>query len=211
MKISLLSFFGKWTLKLFYGLNRWDIRGTNHYLNVLSSNQSVIISCWHGQLLAVFMHLSGNNYYGLTGMHKDAELISQIGNKMKWTFLRGSSKERGKEAFSEIVDILTSKSTLLAITPDGPSGPARVPKPGVIRASQKTGAPVVPVTVHSSRNWAFTNWDTFFMEKPFGKIWIEYGKPIYFSEEESMESCINILTQSMIELEKNNLHYANKS
>ncbi|MBT3589554.1 MAG: DUF374 domain-containing protein [Candidatus Marinimicrobia bacterium] len=211
MKIVILSYLGKWILKLFYGLNIWDVRGKNNYLELLNSNQSVIISCWHGQLLAVFMNLSGNNYHGLAGMHKDAELISQIGQKLKWSILRGSSKERGKEAFIEIVDTLNSESTLLAITPDGPSGPARVPKHGVIRASQKTGAPVVPVTVHSSRNWTFTNWDTFFVEKPFGKIWIEYGEPIYFTEDEPIESGLNILTNAMNELENHNLYHANNS
>lgn len=156
------------------------------------------------------MHLSGNNYHGLTGLHKDAELISQIGAKMKWIFLRGSSKQRGKEAFTEIIKTLTKQSTLLAITPDGPSGPARIPKPGVIRASQKTGVPVVPVTVHSSRRWSFINWDTFYLEKPFGKIWIEYGEPIYFTKDIKMDDGANVLIDAMDTLEHHNLYYANK-
>jgi len=213
MSTKLIAFITKWILKLFYGTNTWDVRGAEHFLVLLQNNKSVIISAWHGQLLGVFMHLSktGKGYYGLTGTHKDAELITQVGERMGWEFLRGSSKERGKEAFKNIVNTLSSESVLLAITPDGPSGPARIPKPGVIRASQKTNTAVVPVSIHSSRHWTFTNWDAFFLEKPFGKIWIEYGEPIYFDSKQPFEEASQKLIDAMDQIQENNLYYANNS
>ncbi len=87
------------------------------------------------------------------------------------------------------------------ITPDGPTGPARVPKPGGIRAAQATNAAIIPISVHSTRRWGFTNWDTFYLEKPFGKIFIQYGEPIFFNKKQNFDECSQILIEKMNELE----------
>ena len=96
----------------------------------------------------------------------------------------------------------------MALTPDGPKGPEKIPKPGVIRAAQKTGAVIIPVASCSTKNWQFINWHTFFLEKPFGKIYLEYGSPISFNIDDNFESCEKILIDSMKKIEKNNNNYA---
>ncbi|MBT7520061.1 MAG: hypothetical protein HN654_06805, partial [Candidatus Marinimicrobia bacterium] len=85
--------------------------------------------------------------------------------------------------------------------PDGPTGPARVPKPGGIRAAQATNAAIIPISVHSTRRWGFTNWDTFYLEKPFGKIYIQYGEPIFFNKKQNFDECSQILIEKMNEME----------
>jgi|TARA_Y100001949_G_C15980834_1_gene328261 lysophospholipid acyltransferase (LPLAT)-like uncharacterized protein len=210
LKTRFQSSIGKWMLKLLYGTNRWDIRGTDHYLSLLGKKQSVIISCWHGHLLAPFMHLSGKQYYGLVGTHRDGEIISRIGHDFGWRLLRGSSSKRGPEAFVEIVKILRHPPALVAITPDGPKGPPRIPKPGIIQAAKKTGAFIVPVAVHSTQNWTFVNWDTFYVEKPFGTIFMEYGSPILFDKKTDFEQCEQEFINEMGNTEHSNLQYANK-
>ena len=94
--------------------------------------------------------------------------------------IRGSSKERGDIAYKSMIRCLQDPGTILFITPDGPTGPPKIPKLGVIRAAQATQSAIIPTSVFSSKRWGFTNWDTFYLEKPFGKIYIEYGKPILF-------------------------------
>ena len=69
--------------------------------------------------------------------HPDAEIISRVGKKLGWNIVRGSSTDGGKKAYNEILEILKSQITVFAITPDGPQGPAKIPKPGAIRAAQK--------------------------------------------------------------------------
>ena len=56
---------------------------------------------------------------------------------MGWKILRGSSSRGGSRIFIEIVKILRQPSTLIGITPDGPRGPEKIPKAGVIKAAQK--------------------------------------------------------------------------
>ena len=163
--ITCQAILAKWLLLLIYKTNRWDIRGIENFEIALNNKKSVIISTWHGQLLTPFMHLAKKKHYGLAGLNRDGELISKVGNQLGWKILRGSSSKGGSRIFIEIVKILRQPSTLIGITPDGPRGPEKIPKAGVIKAAQKTGAIIIPVSSISTRNWKFVNWHTFFFRK----------------------------------------------
>ena len=104
-----------------------------------------------------------------------------------------------------MIKVLNNKGSSVFITPDGPTGPRRVPKLGIIRAAQATGAAIIPVSVHSTKRWGFTNWDTFYLEKPFGKIYIKYGNPIYFKKLKDTLACSKILIKEMKNIEKLNV------
>jgi len=209
--ITCQAVLAKWLLLIIYKTNRWDIRGSENFEIALNNKKSVIISTWHGQLLTTFMHLAKKKYYGLAGLNRDGELISRVGNKLGWKILRGSSSRGGSRIFIEIVKILRQPSTLIGITPDGPRGPEKIPKAGVIKAAQKTGAIIIPVSSISTRNWKFVNWHTFFLEKPFGKIYLKYGKPITFKIDDDFELCKSSLIKAMNDVEKDNRAYVKKN
>jgi lysophospholipid acyltransferase (LPLAT)-like uncharacterized protein len=80
----------------------------------------------------------------------------------------------------------------------------------VIRAAQVTGAAIIPISVHSTRRWGFTNWDTFFVEKPFGKIFIEYGTPLFFKKDDDFDVCSKMLIHSIEKLEQHKLYDTSK-
>ena len=208
LKIYLYSFIGDLILRLIYNSNTWHINGEKNYLNSLKNGRSVLISCWHGQLLSCLRFLSYNNYSAIAGTHKDAEVISRIAKKWGFNLIRGSSKEKGFIAFKNIIHVLKESPDLIFITPDGPSGPARIPKTGIIRAAKLTGSIIIPASVYSTKRWAFTNWDTFFLEKPFGKIYLKFGKPIFFKKELSDKHCSEILIGQMNINENLNLKFA---
>ena len=205
-KIHLLSTL----LKVIYYLNKKDVRGRENYLKQLANNKSILFSVWHVQLLSVFYDLRKEDVNAVAGTHRDADLISSIAKIWGWRMIRGSSKEKGNIAYRGIVKALNIPGSMVFITPDGPTGPRRIPKYGIIRAAQTTNSIVIPVSVYSTRNWEFENWDTFYLEKPFGKIFIEYGQPITFSEKDEAEESIDKLKKGMDEVENNNLYYANK-
>ena len=196
-------------LKIFYGLNRKDVRGRENYLNSIKNGYSVIIAVWHGHLLSIVHDLRHEKVNALAGTHKDADLISEIATRWGWTMIRGSSKEGGEIAYKEMIRSLKKPGSILFITPDGPTGPRRIPKPGIIRAAQTTNAVIIPTSVHSTKHWGFDNWDRFYLEKPFGKIYIEYGAPIEYNKSMNQDNCINDLIESMRKIEKNNLYYTN--
>lgn len=203
IKVSLASIL----LKSIYSSNKYDVRGRDNYLDTIKQNQSVIISVWHGQLLSILYDLRNENVNAVAGTHADAELISRIAISWGWNMIRGSSKEQGDIAYKSMIRCLQNSGTILFITPDGPTGPPKIPKLGIIRAAQATQSAIIPTSVFSSRRWGFTNWDTFYLEKPFGKIYIEYGKPILFDKNSDQKYCRKVLVEKMKHVETNNLHY----
>ncbi len=200
-KMKIKAWWSKHLLNFLYGTCRWDVQGREQILEFVDSEKTIIIAIWHGKVLPIFMDLASYRYYALAGMHKDAELIAQIGSKLGWRLLRGSSSDRGKEVFKEMISVLSTPGEVVAITPDGPKGPAKIPKAGVIRAAQKTGAIVLPAIGQAKRRWGFTNWDTFYVAKPFSKIVLRYGAPLEFKKTDDFHSCIEILKQGLDSLE----------
>ena len=209
--IRFSSYFGDLILRLIYYSNTWHVNGQENYLNSLEGGKSVLISCWHGQLLPCLRFLSHNNYSAIAGTHKDAEIISRIAKKWDFKVIRGSNKERGTIAFKNIIRVLRKTPNLLFITPDGPSGPSRIPKTGIIRAAQLTESVIVPASVFSTKRWEFTNLDTFFLEKPFGDIYLKFGKPIVFEKKLSDNYCSKILINEMNINEDLNREFARNS
>ena len=196
-------------LKLVYGLNYKSVRGRKNYLASIEKGRPVIIAVWHGHLLSIVHDLRMEQVNAVAGTHKDADLISEIASRWGWNMIRGSSKEKGNVAYKKMIRALRKPGSILFITPDGPTGPRRIPKPGIIRAAQATNAIIVPTSVHSTKNWKFNNWDTFYLEKPFGKIYIEYGEPITYDKTMNQTHCIKDFIKTMKMTEINNLHYAN--
>jgi len=180
-------------IKFLYGSSRWRISGFNYVENLQKNNSSFIIAFWHGNLFIPYYKLAKYNFHILAGFHRDAELGVNIGKKLGWKFLRGSSSQDGNRAFEQMVELLSTPDNVLAITPDGPKGPAKTPKPGVVRAAQKTGVPIIPAAGRSRRSWGFTNWDTFHIAKPFTLIELAFGEPIYFSINDDFNTCISTL------------------
>jgi len=205
ISIQIKTTLGSILLKFIYGSNRKDVRGRENYKSLLKEGNSVILSVWHGQLLSVVHDLRKENFYAIAGTHEDAEIISRIATKWGWNMMRGSSKEKGDVVYKNMINALKKPGNAVFITPDGPTGPARVPKPGGIRAAQATNAAIIPISVHSTRRWGFTNWDTFYLEKPFGKIYIQYGEPIFFDKKQNFDECSQILIEKMNEMEYINL------
>ena len=197
------AFLGPILLKLCYNTNRWEYYGQKHFKKSRATKRPVIIASWHSTLLTVFMGLSNNNYYGLAGNHHpDAEIISRIGKKLGWNVLRGSSTDGGKKAYDDMLEVLQKPTTVFAITPDGPQGPAKFPKAGTIRAAQKTGALIIPTSGQSTRRWSFRNWDTFYLTKPFGKTALFFGEPIVFDKDQDFAECQKTLKTALDNLEK---------
>jgi lysophospholipid acyltransferase (LPLAT)-like uncharacterized protein len=199
--IYIKTILGSILLKFIYGSNRKDVKGREKYESLLQAGNSVILSVWHGQLLSIVHDLRKEKFYAIAGTHEDAEIISRIATKWGWRMIRGSSKEKGDVAYKNMINTLKQPGSAVFITPDGPAGPARIPKPGGIRAAQATNAAIIPISVYSTRRWGFTNWDTFYLEKPFGKIYIRYGTPIFFNKNQDFNECSQILIEKMKEIE----------
>jgi lysophospholipid acyltransferase (LPLAT)-like uncharacterized protein len=96
---------------------------------------------------------------------------------------RGSSTRGGKKAMIEIVKNM-KKGFPGALTVDGPKGPAHMVKPGIIEIARLCRCAILPLSPYAEKNWVFKkSWDQFRIPKPFTKIIVVIGEPIFIGEE----------------------------
>jgi lysophospholipid acyltransferase (LPLAT)-like uncharacterized protein len=90
--------------------------------------------------------------------------------------VRGSSTRGAARALLGAVRELQA-GYAVAFTPDGPRGPRRELKPGVVAAAQRGGAVIVPLHAEADRSWRLNSWDRFVIPKVGARVRIVYGRP----------------------------------
>jgi len=142
------------------------------------SNAPVIFAIWHGQLLVGVLQHRSEGVALVVSEHRDGELIARVARGLGFRLVRGSTSKGAARALLAMCRVIEDGGDL-GITPDGPRGPAHHVHPGVMIAAQRTGAPVIPVGVAASRAWRLRSWDAFLVPKPFARVWIAYGDPVF--------------------------------
>jgi lysophospholipid acyltransferase (LPLAT)-like uncharacterized protein len=150
-----------------------DVRERVH-----SSGRRFIYAFWHQrQVFFTWSHRDVDAAV-LVSRSKDGEMIAETMRLSRIAAVRGSSTRGGAAAAKEMVDILRSGKDV-GITPDGPKGPARKVKDGVLRVAQLSGAPIVPISNALSRRLELAKaWDRYHVPLPFGRAAVVYGEPI---------------------------------
>ena len=138
---------------------------------------AAIYALWHSQQLPLTLRHRSENIAVIVSRHRDGEIISRMVEGIGYRTIRGSSTRGGSEALREFTSA-ASEGHSLAITTDGPQGPARQCKPGAIVAAARTGLPIVPVAAAAVRAWTFSSWDRFFVPQPGTVVYLSYGEPI---------------------------------
>jgi lysophospholipid acyltransferase (LPLAT)-like uncharacterized protein len=131
---------------------------------------------WHDQIvLAVFSRRTWN-LAGLISQHRDGGYLADSVLIAGIQPVRGSTSRGGAEAVSEI---LSRPDLHLAMTPDGPRGPRRKMKDGIVYISSRSGRPIVPTALVCDRYWAVQgNWSDMVIPKPFSRVILIAGTPI---------------------------------
>lgn len=138
---------------------------------------NAVYALWHHALLPLAVLHARQGAAVLTSLHRDGEIIARILHRWGYLAVRGSSSRGGSEGLREMIRAGRSGRPL-AFTPDGPRGPARRCKPGVVLAAAETGLPVVPVGAAASPAWRVDSWDGFLVPLPGATIYVSHGPPI---------------------------------
>ncbi|MBF0314359.1 MAG: lysophospholipid acyltransferase family protein [Oligoflexia bacterium] len=109
---------------------------------------------------------------------KDGEIATMVAKGFGFVPVRGSSSRGGLHAKNEMLLLLKS-GVPAALTVDGPRGPRRLCKMGIINLAKNANIAIVPMACACKRQWVFhKSWDKFKLPKPFSTIVIHYGKPL---------------------------------
>ena len=134
---------------------------------------------WHrNALIAAFM-FRDRRFSVPVSRSRDGDLITQLLLGLGYaTPPRGSSSRGGASALRALVNMVEEGFTI-SIQTDGPRGPARVSKYGMVSLARRTGRPISPLGFSAKPCIRFRSWDGTLLPLPFARVLCSFGSPIH--------------------------------
>lgn len=104
-------------------------------------------------------------------------LLRRIGVEI---LVLGSTGHDGRRGADELVDLLKCGHSTVFF-PDGPHGPPRILKRGVLHVAEQSGVSIVPLRLTVSAGWRLATWDRKWVPRPFSRLHLRVGAPIAVS------------------------------
>jgi len=145
---------------------------------LVARGQSVLLTCWHGQLAYTFYKFSALSrpVVLLASPSVDGDLISRVAERYGAQVLSGSRNKGGLAALQKIAaHIRLGRHG--GIIADGSRGPYHHLQKGVIFLARESRAPIIPVAVASDRKLVLDTWDRFEIILPFSRVALVMGEP----------------------------------
>ena len=188
--LSLTSRLAIWYLELVQKTNKIVVEPCDA-LDIIKPQQPLIVGVWHGQHILMPALPFGLSATVMISKNFDGEVTARIVEYYGNRTIRASGGRNQKQAlqkggmvgFLEMLSALRNNDNVVQ-TADIPKGIARRVGLGIIRLGQKSGAPIVPLAIASSRRIIFKKaWDKASLNLPFGKSSIVVGKLIHIPKD----------------------------
>jgi lysophospholipid acyltransferase (LPLAT)-like uncharacterized protein len=166
------------------------VEGAEHLDAALACAPSLLPCYWHQHELFCGRWLQlqirrGLKLGVLISPSVDGEIPARIATWLGARVIRGSSTRTGARALRDYYQLLVHEGISPVITPDGPTGPRFVFKPGALMLAQLSGRPLLPMAYAASRAWFF-GWDKFVLPWPFSRVAIAVGAPVWIDRGASL-------------------------
>lgn len=156
-----------------------------------------IFALWHAHQCGVFSCNEERKTCIMVSASRDGEIISRAANAMGVTTVRGSKSIHGAKASLELVKKIINEDFNGALTIDGPRGPKRIVKKGIIEIAKLTSVPIVPAVWWSPQKLflKFNSWDEFRFPLTGTKLVMLFGDPIEVPKDPTDEEVEKIRKQ----------------
>jgi hypothetical protein len=182
---------------------RWRVEGLSLVEPVWDSGEGVIVCFWHGKIglsPACWPLGRAQEPRAMISLSSDGEFIAIAMEKIGFPAIRGSAAKNasaakakgGAQAFRDALKWIKSGGGL-AITPDGPRGPARTMTLGPATLAGMSGAPVMLAGMASTPAIRLKSWDKAHIPLPFTRGVIVWKGP-FTAPRTSDQETLNALT-----------------
>lgn len=168
----------------------WDARG--------EARKPIVMLFWHQRLHMTHVAWPKDRAHPiavLSSLSKSGEVSFKANRRFGHHVIRGSSAKktdpqkdkRGAQAFRELLRWLRDGNAV-AMTPDGPRGPAQVMTEGSLKLAQMAGANLVILAQSTTRFITLKSWDAMRIPLPFSKgviVWDVLPPPAPANEQEA--------------------------
>ena len=140
-------------------------------------DRQYLFCVWHDQLVTAVFSRRGENVTALVSQHQDGSYLADAMTLQNVKTVRGSTTRGGVQALRQLIE--ATSQTHVVITPDGPKGPRRELKSGIVFLASHAGRSIIPVACDASRAWRFpAGWSDLQIPKPFSRVIGVCGTPI---------------------------------
>lgn len=175
---------------------RLESVGMERFDDAVAEARPPIIACWHQIILPGTVFWRDRGIVILASRNFDGEWITRTLGRFGFAAARGSSSRGGARALIVLARQMRAGHGV-AITVDGPRGPARRVQPGALWLARQTGYPILPFHIAASSAWHLGSWDRGLIPKPRSRVVMVVGEPFHVAPDADDEQ----LEQRRIELE----------
>jgi lysophospholipid acyltransferase (LPLAT)-like uncharacterized protein len=176
---------------------RYQLHGKERLDALEAAGRPIIWTSWHGTSLMGFgylwHHFAGMEPTGLVVVSDDwrGEMYGEwmrIGGGIKAFPM--SMEEGSLVAARRLLKLVRElkKGMNAFIWPDGPDGPAGIPKPGVSFIASRSGAAVLPCGVYTRTRYEMRRWDRYSLPFLYSRITIFFGEPLTITPDENVQA-----------------------
>ena len=155
-----------------------------------------VYAFWHRSLLISAHRFRGRAIAILISRSFDGELIARTVERLGFVAVRGSSSRGGATGLRGMAEAY-GRGHVCAFTADGPRGPARIAKPGVVQLARLVDAASVGVfDAMPARAWVLRTWDRFLIPKPFSQVrigWPAHVAPEPAAVQDALDEAVHML------------------
>lgn len=147
-----------------------------------------IFALWHSHQCVLYGNEDRSHLHALVSRSNDGEIVSYATNAVGIKTVRGSKGRNGVSGTMQLLEKIEAGDSI-GITVDGPRGPKRVVKDGVINIAKISQVPIIPVLWYSEDPTflKFKTWDEFRYPFSYCRTVALYGDPIYVPADVSKE------------------------
>ncbi len=136
-----------------------------------------LYSVWHDGLLMPLFVGRPHHMAALVSQHQDGSVLANAMRYLHVIPVRGSSRRGGAVAMRRMMSIASDKH--ITFTPDGPRGPRRKMKAGIVYLASQSGRRIVPMAFAASRCWRIEGrWTDMVLPKPFSTVFCISGNSV---------------------------------
>ncbi|MDF1584399.1 MAG: lysophospholipid acyltransferase family protein [Methyloprofundus sp.] len=187
-------------IRLLHRSCKINIVGAENLQAFIAGEQAMLPCYWHQQMTFSINFLLGLREQGvktsvLVSPSKDGDIGDAVLTKLGVAVIRGSEHRTGALAMRDIYQAISKDKCSVGTAVDGPLGPAREAKIGVVTLAQLSGAPLIPIANACSRKIHLKSWDNFFLPLPYSRVQIVVGEPIMVEKRVSPEQVTRLQQQ----------------
>jgi hypothetical protein len=154
-----------------------------HGPDPLDRDAAFLGAIWHAGLFCAAHRFRDRDIAIAVSQSRDGDRIDAVLARLGFgPSPRGSSTRGGVAALSGLIRTARAGRSL-GILCDGPRGPARKCKPGIVATARATGLPIYAIGVAARPALRFASWDRAFLPLPFARVVWEYAEPVVVPRE----------------------------